>query len=223
VIPRQVTCNKTGCLYYLYNLYECSIITKGLITGDMLSGEKIKEVLYSVIEEIGKENIQVNVASHIESSQEYLDIIMNRCITKLTYGLDDNGHGIIIATLGEALLHFMLTISTLPSERKVEVKNDLVLDIVIPSLPSLLRDPNKSLIIQIIKDKKTDLNKVENLEFVQPNAQNIWLVSTRPLSIANYTEYSIFANHRSRRYSNVIIDIDKFLKSMKDKSFRFVP
>ncbi|HZA62265.1 MAG TPA: hypothetical protein VE573_05290 [Nitrososphaeraceae archaeon] len=185
----------------------------------MLSGEKIKEVLYSVIEEIGKENIQVNVASHIESSQEYLDIIMNRCITKLTYELDDNGH----ATLGEALLHFMLTISTLPSERKVEIKNDLALDIVIPSLPSLLRDPNKSIIIQIIKDKKTDLNKVENLEFVQPNAQNIWLISTRPLSIANYTEYSIFANHRSRRYSNVIVDIDKFLKSMKDKSFRFVP
>jgi hypothetical protein len=58
---------------------------------------------------------------------------------------------------------------------------------------------------------------------VQPNAQNIWLISTRPLSIADYTEYSVFANHRSRRYSNVIIDIDKFLKSTKDKSFRFVP
>ena len=189
----------------------------------MLSGENIKEVLYSVIEEIGKENIQANVASHIQSSQEYIDIIMNQCITKLTHELNDNGHGIIIATLGEALLHFMLTISTLPSERKVEIKNDLSLDIVIPSFPSLLRDPNKSIIIQIIKDKKTDLNKVENLESVQPNAQNIWLISTGPLSIADYTEYSVFANHRSRRYSNVIIDIDKFLKSTKDKSFRFVP
>ena len=191
----------------------------------MLSGEKIKQILYSVIEETGKKIIQVDVSSNIESSQKYIDIIMSRCATKLTYESDVRNHDsdIMFAILGEALLHFMLTISTLPSERKIEIKDGLTLDVVIPSLRSLSRDPNKSIIIQVIKDKKTDLNKVEKLEFVQPNAQNIWLISTRPLSIANYTEYSIFANHRSHRYSNVIIDIDKFLKSMKDKSFRFIP
>jgi hypothetical protein len=111
----------------------------------------------------------------------------------------------------------------LPSERKVEIKDGLTLDIVIPSLPSLFRDPNKSIIIQIIKDKKTDLNKVENLEFLQPNRQNIWLISIRYLSIAKYTEYSIFPNHTSHKYSNIITDIDKFLKSTQDKSFRFIP
>lgn len=191
----------------------------------MLSGEKIKQILYSIIEETGKENIQVSVSSNIESSQKYIDIIMSRCITKLTYESDvhDHDHDIIITILGEALLHFILTISTLPSERKVEIKDGLALDIVIPSLPSLMRDPNKSIIIQVIKDKKTDLNKVEKLEFLQPNTQNIWLISTRPLSTAKYTEYSMFPNHRSHKYSNIITDIDKFLRMMKDKSFRFIP
>ena len=46
-----------------------------------------------------------------------------------------------IAILCEALLHFMLTICTLPSERKIQVKNDLVLDVIIPSLANLEDKP----------------------------------------------------------------------------------
>ena len=78
-----------------------------------------------------------------------------------------------------------------------------------------------------IKDKKIDLNKVKKLEFLQPNTQNIWLISTRPLSILKYTNYSMFPNYGphkySHKYSNIITDIDKFLKVIKDKSFRLIP
>lgn len=194
-----------------------------LLAGEMLSGAKIKQILYSTIDETGKENIQMNISSHLESSQKYLDIIMNRCITKLPYEPDNNERDTIIAILGEALLHFMLTISSLPSERKVEIKDDLALDIVIPSLPSLRRDPNKSLVIQIIKDRKTDLTKMKKVEVLQPNSQNIWCISSRPLSIAKYTEYSMFPDHRSHKYSNILTDIDKFLDTMNVRSFRFIP
>ena len=194
-----------------------------------MSGEKIKQILYAAIKETGKEVIQLNVSSNIESSQKYIDIIMNRCATKLIYESSVRNHDsdIMFAILGEALLHFMLTTSTLPSERKIEVKDDLTLEVVIPSLRSLSRDPNKSIIIQFIKDKKIDLNKLEKLEFLQPNTQNIWLISTRPLSILKYTNYSMFPNYGSHKYShkysNIIIDIDKFLKVIKDKSFRLIP
>jgi hypothetical protein len=54
---------------------------------------------------------------------------------------------------------FMLTICTLPSQRKIQVKNDLVLDVIIPSLQSLKTKPDKSIIVQIIKDKMY-LNKI---------------------------------------------------------------
>jgi hypothetical protein len=189
----------------------------------MLSGEKIKGVLYSVIEEIGKGDIQVNVASHIESSQKYLDIIMNQCITKLPYEPDNNKRDIIIAILGEALLHFMLTICTLPSERKIQVKNDLILDVIIPNLQSLKIKPDKSIIIQVIKDKRMDLNKTSQLEFLQPNHENIWLISAKPLSATKYTTYTVFPkNSGLHNYSNIIIDIDNFLKETEDKSFRFI-
>ena len=111
----------------------------------------------------------------------------------------------------------MLTICTLPSQRKIQVKNDLVLDVIIPSLQSLKTKPDKSIIVQIIKDKM-DLNKIPQLEFLQPNEQNIWLISAKPLSTTKYKTYSVL----SHECSNTIIDIYNFLKETGDKSFRFI-
>jgi hypothetical protein len=204
------------------NLYERYIITSTSIAERMSSGEKIKQILYSVIEELGRENIQLKISSNIKWSQEYIDIMMNRCISKIDYLSDIYDRDFDIAVLGEALLHYMLTTSTLPSERKVEMNDDQALDVVIPSLRSLIRDPNKSLVIQVIKDKKNDMAKMEKLESLQPNSRNIWCISTRPFSIARYTQYSIFPDRNSRKYSYIITDIDKFLKLTNDKSFRFI-
>lgn len=186
--------------------------------------EKIRQILYSEIENIGKEKIQAKINSSIKSSQKYIDKIMSECITKLTYKSNDNDHyNIIIATLCEALLHFMLTICTLPSERKIQVKNDLILDVIIPNLQSLKIKPDKSIIIQVIKDKRMDLNKTSQLEFLQPNHENIWLISAKPLSATKYTTYTVFPkNSGLHNYSNIIIDIDNFLKETGDKSFRFI-
>lgn len=185
--------------------------------------EKIKQILYSEIENIGKEKIQAKINSSIESSQKYIDKIMSECITKLTYESNDNDdYNITIATLCEVLLHFMLTICTLPSERKVQVKNDLILDLIIPNLQSLKIKPDKSIIIQVIKDKRMDLNKTSQLEFLQPNHENIWLISANPLSATKYTTYTVLPNSWLHNYSNIIIDIDNFLKETEDKSFRFI-
>jgi hypothetical protein len=190
----------------------------------LAAGERIKQILYLEIENIGKEKIQAKINSNIESSQKYIDKIMSKCITKLTYesNNDDDYFNITIATLCEVLLHFMLTICTLPSERKIRVKNDLILDVIIPNLQSLKIKPDKSIIIQVIKDKMMDLNKTSQLEFLQPNRENIWLISAKPLSTTKYTTYSVFPNAGVHNYSNIIIDIDNFLKETGDKSFRFI-
>jgi hypothetical protein len=194
----------------------------------LVTGEKIKQILYSEIENIGKEKIQAKINSSIESSQKYIDKIMSECITKLTYESNDDGddnndnYNITIATLCEMLLHFMLTICTLPSERKIQAKNDLILDVIIPNLQSLKIKPDKSIIIQFIKDKIMDLNKTSQLAFLQPNHENIWLISAKPLSATKYTTYTVFHSARLHNYSNIIIDIDNFLKQTGDKSFRFI-
>ena len=192
----------------------------------LAAGERIKQILYSEIENIGKEKIQAKINSSIESSQKYIDKIMSKCITKLTYESnddDDDDFNKAIVTLCEVLLHFMLTICTLPSERKIRVKNDLILDVIVPNLQSLKIKPDKSIIIQVIKDKMMDLNKTSQLEFLQPNHENIWLISAKPLSATKYTTYTVFPkNSGLHNYSNIIIDIDNFLKETGDKSFRFI-
>jgi hypothetical protein len=106
----------------------------------ILDSEQIKKILYSIIgDEVGKEKIQTEITLDIGSSQKYIDIIMNKCISKLSFESNDASGDeyffeSFIVTLSEALLHFMLTICTLPSERRITPKNNLVLDIVVPNL-----------------------------------------------------------------------------------------
>ena len=195
----------------------------------ILAGEQIKPSLYSVIEEVGKEKIQTEITSNIKSSRKYVDFIMKTCITKLASESneeeDDYFYETVVTTLSEALLHFMLTICTLPSERKILIKDDLVVDVIIPNLQSLKTKSDKSVIIQIIKEKP-ELNKISRLEFLQPNHKNIWLISAKPVSTTKYTAYYLLPsaklNNNNNNFSNIIIDIDNFLRQTGDKSLRFI-
>jgi hypothetical protein len=152
---------------------------------------EVKKILYSTIESIGKERIRADTTSNISFSEKYMDTIMAECIAKINDDLSVSNKDETIVILSEALLHFMLTVCTLPSERKIQVKANLNLDIVIPSLQSLKRKPEKSIIIEIIRDM-VDLNKISQMEFLQPNYKNIWLVSAIPLSKTKYPIYGLF-------------------------------
>jgi hypothetical protein len=58
-------------------------------------------------------------------------------MARLKFESTDCDLDITIAIICEALLHFILTISTLPSERKVEIRYGLPIDVVIPELTNL--------------------------------------------------------------------------------------
>jgi len=190
----------------------------------MSDGEEIKNFLYSTIEDIGKERIKVDTTSDINLSEKYIDTIMSRCIPSI-----NNSNSKIasrnetLAGLSEALLHFMLTVCTLPSERKIQVNDDLLIDIVIPNLQSLKKNPLKSIIIGIIKNEE-DLAKIPRLESLQPNHKNIWVITPISLSTNKYRIYSLTSNNGKfySRFSNIIIDISSFLKDTGDKTLRLV-
>ena len=183
-----------------------------------MTDEKIKKELYCAVEEIGKQKIQKDITSSIQSSQKYIDLLMSKCIDRLISAERSSDYDRVIGILSEAVLHFMLTISTLPSERKMRLNSELVIDVVIPNLRILKINPSRSIIVQFIKEEK-DLNKVSKLHFIQPTSENIWLVLRKPLTtVAKYKTYSIFPDS----YSNIIVDIHSFLKHSGDKSLRFV-
>ena len=181
------------------------------------TGEKIKKELYHAIREMGKQKIQKDITSSIQSSQKYINLLMNKCIARLIPSELSSDHDRVIGALSEAVLHFMLTISTLPSERKMRVNGELGIDVVIPNLRILKINPSKSIIVQFIKEEQ-ELNRVSKLQFIQPNSENIWVVFHKPLTVAKYKTYSIFPDS----FSNIIVDIHNFLKQSGDRSLRFV-
>ena len=165
-------------------------------------GADIKDILYSVIDKIGKEKIQIEVNSEIEISEKRCDEILEECKKLMGSGMSEES----LVDLCEALLHFLLTASLLPSERKVNLKGT-ELDLVVPSLKMLKKDPDKALVIQIIRENE-ELAELEYTKSMQPYDENIWLVSARKLDTYHKNYYvgsSLFP------YSRIIIDINAFL------------
>ncbi|MEO9364333.1 MAG: hypothetical protein ABI348_10575 [Nitrososphaera sp.] len=162
----------------------------------------IKEVLYAVIDGIGREKIRADVSSNIESSRKYCAEIIDRC----THDLGDEANDETLGTLCEALLHFMLTASLLPSERKVTV-DGTELDVVVPSVKNLAKNPDKALVIQVLK-ASVDTARIRQVQAVQKNFENIWIISARKV---DYKGRNYHLGNAKFQYSSVVSDIHAFL------------
>ena len=182
---------------------------------------EITTLLYSIIDRIGKQKIRSELTSDIESSRSYIEMIMSDCEKRIGAADED-----ALGSLCEGLLHFMLTVCSLPSIRKVEI-NNTVLDLVIPNLHTLKTFQNKSLVIQILKKTNDiDLEKINTVARFQPEYKNLWLLSKRPLSrgYINYTicpEEKVIPSFERRNFRDIIVDIQNFLNETGDKSLRF--
>ena len=177
-------------------------------------------MLYSIIEEIGKEKIQTDITLNVGISVQYIDMIMDRCKKVIDLTNEEN-----VGSLCESLLHFMITTCTLPSARKVSI-GKVNLDIVIPSLNVLRSFPEKAIIIQIVKNSQgITEDQQKDISTIQPNENNIWAVTKEPFS-GNYVNYATESGNNEitssrRNFRNIIVDIKAFLQKTNDRSFRF--
>ncbi|HEU5172337.1 MAG TPA: hypothetical protein VFT83_02320, partial [Nitrososphaeraceae archaeon] len=97
----------------------------------------IKNDLYSVLNEFGKEALQIEFQSNINSSVPKIKEIISKTI-ELRYKnkdkemLDNDNYDDSekpLSLLCEAFLHFLLTTTSLPSQRKIMLK-DVEIDLV---------------------------------------------------------------------------------------------
>ncbi len=173
----------------------------------------IKDILYSAIAKFGKDKIRMEVINDIEMSERRCNEILEECKKKMTNNLDDES----FANLCEALLHFMLTASLTPSERKVTWKG-AELDLVIPSLKMLNKSPDKTLVIQIIKGNEV-VRKIKDAKSVQPHDVNIWTVSAKRLEVDHKNYYvgsSLFP------YPRIIVDVNAFLANEGNRGLKLL-
>jgi hypothetical protein len=200
---------------------------------------EIKEILYDEIDKIGKNHIRTLLTNDISNSRTIIDLVLNNCSNLIN---KDSIYEDEFVSFSEALLHFILTMSMIPAERKISI-DDTPVDILVPNSKNLKMNNDNAIIIHFIKDRNENINEtIAKLSSIQKNTNNIWIVSssssllnnidldihtfivTPSLSIPTAITTTINNNHQdsssssSSRYifhfSEILIRIDEFLKKI---------
>jgi len=161
----------------------------------------IKEYLFDYI----KNSETIPKLIHEKKFDAIIDEIIENCYEKIIVMEEKNESVGILAT---GILHYLLTNALITSQRKVEYLGE-ELDIVIPDIKTLKKDPKKTLLICILKT--SDINKInkkiQKLEKIQSEKENIWLVLPEKTS----TEKKSFVlSKENNSFSKIIFEIAKF-------------
>ncbi len=176
----------------------------------------VKDMLYQELAKITEEKIQLDI-SRGQSTKSINEIISN-CypkILQISGNVDEN-----VGIFAESLMHYLLTISLIPSQRKVS-QNNVEIDIIIPDLKTLNSNPNDSIIIYFPKvDNEVIIkNGVLKLEKIQTRKENIWLVLRTDLQTKNRI-YQI--ENYKESFNKILDDITEFLSSRKQSKFKII-
>ena len=123
-------------------------------------------------------------------------------------------------TLATGMLHYLLTGALIPSQRKVEYMG-VGVDIVIPDIRTLEKDPKKALLICIpmSSDAKTVRDRISVLNGIQPVGQNIWVVLARDMPVQN-RRFVLSGGHEP--FSDIIFEISRFVSLNGTGRFRIM-
>jgi hypothetical protein len=141
--------------------------------------------------------------------QKKFDLVINEiihnCYDKIiSIGNKDESIGV----LATGILHYLLTNALLNSQRKIEYQG-VELDIVIPDIKTLEKDSKMTLLICIPKssDKKIIDGKISQLEKIQPNQKNIWIVLSEDIPTNKKT---FVLSKENNSFSKIIFEIAQF-------------
>ncbi len=144
---------------------------------------EIKEILYDEIDKIGKNHIRTLLTNDISNSKTIIDLLLNNCSNLIN---KDNTYEDEFVCFSEALLHFILTMSMIPAERKISI-DDIPVDILVPNSKNLKMDNDNAIIIHFLKDRNENINEtITKLSSIQKNTNNIWIVSSLRLLLLLY-------------------------------------
>ncbi len=175
---------------------------------------EIKDVLYQAISEYGEKRIVSDIAQG--ESPGAINAIFDHCMSILEK--DGKNTAEIHGALAEGLIHYMLTVSLIPSQRKTVIQS-VDVDVAIPNTKVLVSSPENAVIISFPKTKesKTIKEHVSNMKKIQPRQENIWLVVDEPITIDAKT-YTLDRDEFT--FSNIINDLISFTSNTKQSKLK---
>lgn len=134
-----------------------------------------------------------------------IEDVVSSCYDKVV-SMEERDEAVGIMATG--LLHYLLTNALITSQRKID-HNGINVDIVIPDIKTLEKDPKKTLLICI--PKSSDVNvineKIATLEKIQPEKENIWVVLSKSIPVG---KKSFVLSKENNTFSKIIFEIAKF-------------
>ena len=175
--------------------------------------DPIKKYLFEYL----KKNESVN--QQLLSEQKHSEIIERTVLDCYDTITKENKHE-NIGVFATGLLHFLLTNALINSQRKINV-NGTEIDIVIPDVTTLEKDPKKTLVIYITKTNnlKQIEQKIKDMQEIQPEKQNIWVVTGENINIQNQM-YTV--DKSSNTFSKIIYDIARFVNVHGESKFKIL-
>jgi len=174
----------------------------------------VKDFMFEYIKNSGKKLEQYILEKKF--SDIIQDIVINCYDEIIKMGKKEESIGV----LATGLLHYLLTNALLSSQRKIEHKG-IEIDIVLPNLKTLEKEPEKTLIICILKTiKKNEIQeKLEQIYKIQPEKQNVWLVLSQNMDFENK---SYVIEKKNNTFSEIIFDISQFLNVHGENKFKIL-
>jgi hypothetical protein len=125
-----------------------------------------------------------------------------------------------VGILSTGLLHYMLTNALITSQRKVEY-NGVEIDVIVPDLKTLEKDPKRTLLICIPKSSNIKVinEKIAQLEKIQPEKENIWIILSENIPVE---KKSFTISKENNTFANIVYEIAQFTNVSGANKFKIL-
>ena len=174
---------------------------------------EIGEILYSSISEYGEQRVLSDIVQG--ESPDAIKAIFEHCLSNI--GKNETVKPDTSGTVAEGLLHYMLTVSMIPSQRKTLFQS-VDIDIAVPDTRTLGVSPEDVVVILFPKTDNLDQIKshIEKIKKVQPNGNNIWTVIEDDLRL----DSKVYTLKDSMTFANIINDLISFTSNKKQSKLK---
>lgn len=174
---------------------------------------------------MGSLNIKQKLLNKNENSKFIIEELLKNCMNSTNGKTLSNGEWV---SLAEALMHYLLTIMVIPSQRKINI-NGLEVGIMIPNARDIYKILEQVIIIQFcLTEDETIKNVVEKLKAIQPLHQNIWIVSYSSIDTLKPLKNYVISNSKTINsdnvypFSQIMIDIVQHVDRINYSGFKIL-